>query len=173
MVAEMMPTRMTPAPPNSPADEYHGLVETQQYIRLIEQVELRATLDQLRISAYSPPISAIPTISSSFSTCPDSYFPNEQCQPPLLRSHRCSFTAQFKGVGETRTPPTLVKSSVLREIAEEEKKQFYAAIKRILTELLNGEQAKSDKTFGIRIQNYLMDVEKELKLGRKRRMSVP
>lgn len=44
-------------------------------------------------------------------------------------------------------------------------------IKRALTELLNGDQAKSDRSFRTWVQCRLMDTEKELRSERRRKSS--
>jgi len=61
--------------------------------------------------------------------------------------------------------------ATLREVAEEEAKLFDVneGIKRALTELLNCEVVRSNSSFRTWVQRRLMDAERELRVGRRRR----
>lgn len=54
---------------------------------------------------------------------------------------------------------------------DDERKLFGVneAIKRSLTELLNCEQARADAGFRMQVQSRLMEAERELRTGRRRR----
>lgn len=64
-----------------------------------------------------------------------------------------------------------VVDAAMAEMASEEARLFTIneGIKRSLTELLNCETVRSDQTFRQWIMSRLMEVEKELRVGRRRR----
>lgn len=66
---------------------------------------------------------------------------------------------------------TVLDESTLQELAEEEAKLFDVneGIKRTLTELLNCSGVKSDRAMRTWVQSRLMEAEKELRVGRRRR----
>ncbi len=66
---------------------------------------------------------------------------------------------------------TVPDEATLLEVAAEEAKLFDVneGIKRALTELLNCDAVRSDRAFRTWVQRRLMDTEKELRIGRKRR----
>lgn len=66
---------------------------------------------------------------------------------------------------------TVLDESTLQELAEEEAKLFDVneGIKRTLTELLNCAGVRSDRAFRTWVQSRLMEAEKELRVGRRRR----
>jgi hypothetical protein len=69
---------------------------------------------------------------------------------------------------------TLLDESTLTQVAAEEAQLFDVneGIKRTLTELLNCETVRGDRAFRTWVQSRLMDAEKELRMGRRRRSAV-
>lgn len=68
---------------------------------------------------------------------------------------------------------TIPDEETLEEISAEERRLFDIdeSIKRALTELLNCESVRSDRSMRLWIQSRLMETEKELRSGRRRRSS--
>ena len=66
---------------------------------------------------------------------------------------------------------TVPDETMLAELAVEEAKLFDVneSIKRALTELLNCDAARNDRTFRLWAQCRLMETERELRSGRRRR----
>lgn len=168
---------MMPTPPASPTRNHSNGFAMQKYLMLTEQhEELRGNLEQIRANAsyasYSTTsassISSTPAVSPTRGSC--SLFGHHSSS----RHHRRSSVA---GPPKTRRSSTalctLPDESILYELAEEEQRLFDVneGIKRALTELLNGDQAKSDRSFRTWVQCRLMDTEKELRSERRRKSS--
>ncbi|CAG9947466.1 unnamed protein product [Clonostachys rosea f. rosea IK726] len=73
----------------------------------------------------------------------------------------------------TETLDTIPDEETLFEITVEERRLFALneSIKRALTELLNCESVRCDRSMRLWVQSRLMETEKELRSGRRRRSS--
>ena len=152
----------------------------QKYVLLQEQHEsLRQHLDELRPlqnpfgSAASPTSSitsqvrtgSIASLSSSGDIFP---YQSTTCRPyrrvslPLPK-----MSCSGAGLGLE----TLPDETAISEVAVEEAKlcDVNEGIKRTLTELLNCEAVREDRAFRTWVQGRLMDTERELRSGRRRR----
>ncbi|CAP60984.1 uncharacterized protein PODANS_2_13830 [Podospora anserina S mat+] len=134
----------------------------QKYYLLHEQHEsLRQHLDELR-----SPQSA--SFFSSPSTTTSSLSPTGIIPAPAVSSSRHQFRS-------SSIPTIMMKrsgsSGCLGEVAQEEAKlcDVNEGIKRVLTELLNCEAVRGDRAFRTWVQSRLMDTERELRSGRRRR----
>lgn len=177
-----MSATMMPTPPDSPRMDHSGGFAMQKYFMLAEQhEELRTTLEGIRASAQYPPVSiTTTTTSSSYASTPavsptrGYSSPFGQC-PPSSSSRHHSRRSSLAGPPKTRRNSTalttLPDESILFQLAEEEQRLFDVneAMKRALTELLNGDQARSDRTFRNWVQCRLMETEKELRSERRRK----
>ncbi|KAK4200906.1 hypothetical protein QBC40DRAFT_64731 [Triangularia verruculosa] len=137
-------------------------VALQKYFVLHELHEsLRQHLDELR-SPRSASFFPSPTTTTS-SLSPTGVIPEPAA--PLSRH-------QFRS---SSIPTIMMKrsgsSGCLGEVAQEEAKlcDVNEGIKRVLTELLNCEAVRGDRAFRTWVQSRLMDTERELRSGRRRR----
>ncbi|KAI1207154.1 uncharacterized protein F4807DRAFT_189124 [Annulohypoxylon truncatum] len=141
----------------------------QKYILLQNQhEELRQHMHDL-CPSYTTSSTAVtsPSVSPtrSFSGSPSMLSPS----PP--RSHRrSSMRNSGYRCSQTQLEPVL-DESLIEEMAAGEQKLFDVneGIKRALTELLNCETVRKDREMRTWVQTRLMDTERELRSGRRRR----
>jgi hypothetical protein len=138
----------------------------QKYLLLQEQhASLRQHLDELRLPHsvdHSPNSSPTRTIStSSFCSLGGS---------PTLQQHHFPSRAHRRTSFPPSLPPVL-DETIIAELAADEAKlcDVNESIKRTLTELLNCEAVRGDRAFRTWVQSRLMDTERELRSGRRRR----
>lgn len=149
----------------------------QKYLLLHEQHEsLRQHLDELRPttrqnSLYTP-VSPSPAGSPTRrSLSPDAPRRGQPPQPNFsLPSRKSSYPSSHHD-SEHRHHSLEDGSSPLAEVAVEEAKLcgVTEGMKRALTELLNCESVRGDMAFRTWVQCRLMDTERELRSGRRRR----
>ena len=164
---------------------YHDWdVTLQKYLLLQEQHEaLRQHLDVIRL-----PYSSTRTIRS---TAPNSPAVSPPLGPlsPFAPNHSSFRARRSSSPKEAPRRPSLpnqlqptygfhasaiaadMDESTAASLASEEAKLFdiNEGIKRTLTELLNCETVRSDRVFRTWVQHRLMNAEKELRSGRRRR----
>lgn len=145
----------------------------QKYLLLQEQhQELSNHLDQIRPRKAS--ITSISTRSSSVSsvssTSPKRHARNGERKHGRA-SARCS--GWESNVRPADTLDTIVDEETIYEISAEEQRLFDVneSIKRALTELLNCETVRGDSSMRMWAQARLMETEKELRSGRRRKSS--
>ena len=142
----------------------------QKYLLLQEQHEfLRQHLDELRPLRTSADTGTTtsPAVSPSRTCSRSSFFgpsPTSTSQP-LRRTSLPLGAAWSLGL------ETIPDEATLSEVAAEEARLCHIneGIKRTLTELLNCETVRGDKAFRTWVQCRLMDTERELRSGRRRR----
>ena len=145
----------------------------QKYLLLQSQHEsLQHHMDEMRPAINSSPSTSTLSTMSTIST-PDA--------SPTLSQPSRSFADPGRGKrrhhrsgGERGPSPcleTIVDETTLHRLATEERKLFDVneGIKRALTELLNCEAVRADKAFRMWVQSRLMETEKELRSGRRKR----
>lgn len=146
----------------------------QKYMLLTEQhQELCDRLDQIRPefstrSQFSSP-STSPTRSSSSSlSLPPSPKRHSRSGRHHSRSH-----ARYSGWENHNELTTIPDEETIYEISAEEQRlsEVNESIKRTLTELLNCSSVRADRAFRTWVQTRLMETEKELRSGRRRRSS--
>ncbi len=165
----------------------------QKYLLLEEQHEtLRHHIDQLRPlaldeTAAGDAADASPVGSPTAPTAP-AYPPPPCVQPSPHPSQLPSVSAGGRyhhhrrrrrslpppvrpSHGAAACPETAPDETTLHEVALEEARLFDVneGIKRALTELLNCDEVRNDRSFRTWVQCRLMDTEKELRVGRRRR----
>ncbi|KAH7325735.1 hypothetical protein B0I35DRAFT_474476 [Stachybotrys elegans] len=149
----------------------------QKYMLLQEQhEELCSHLDQIR-----PRLSSAGTVSTL--TSPGSSPTRSYCMPVTpspsrrhSRRHQPKAVARCSGWQDARGPEaldTIVDEDTVHEISAEEQRLFDVneGIKRALTELLNSDTVRSDLKVRKWVQTRLMETEKELRSGRRRKSS--
>ncbi|KAK4237496.1 hypothetical protein C8A03DRAFT_34569 [Achaetomium macrosporum] len=181
-MGKSIPTDALPEPPTTSVGPYphhcQGLA-LQKYLLLHEQHEsLRQHLDELRPSRHQ-------SLTNSL------YTPVSPNPPPERRmslsstegpsSRRISISPPFKNHHPSSRPPSAaaaVRGSHheepawrMAEVAVEEAKlcDVNEGMKRALTELLNCETVRGDPAFRTWVQCRLLDTERELRSGRRRR----
>jgi hypothetical protein len=143
----------------------------QKYMVLQAQHEaLRQNVEQLR----SPGLTASPLGSPTNST-----YPFAETSPYSSRSSSVSRSHSRGRRASAQSPPgalpcvleTVLDEATLAELAAEEAKlaDVNEGIKRALTELLNCGVVRGDRAWRGWVQQRLMDTEKELRVGRRRR----
>ena len=164
-------TKMT-----APKAVHNSSFALQKYMLLQEQhQELCSHLDQIRSqitsgsgSIYSTP-STSPTRSSNSSLPPS---PRRHSRSSERRHHSRS-SARCSGWEDARSSElsTILDEETLYELSAEEQRLYDVneSIKRALTELLNCNSVRGDRSFRMWVQTRLMETEKELRLGRRRR----
>lgn len=153
---------------------YHDYAYTlQKYLRLQEQHEqLCSNLEQIR-----PRTASTGTIStfSSPSTSPvrSSIHAQASSRRHSRSGQRRSSRAYARGNGWEDQLDTILDEETIYQISAEEQRLFDVneSIKRALTELLNCDAVRSDHTTRMWAQARLMETEKELRSGRRRRSS--
>lgn len=148
----------------------------EKYMLLQEQhQELCNHLDQIRpqhgsrTRSSTPSSSPTRSSSSSISSVPSSPKRHSRSSERRHRSHaRCSGWDDAHRGNELST---IVDEETLCEISAEEQRlsDVNESIKRALTELLNCSTVRSDRSFRLWVQTRLMETEKELRSGRRRR----
>ncbi|KAG6005970.1 hypothetical protein E4U21_007463 [Claviceps maximensis] len=143
----------------------------QKYILLQEQhEELSSHLEQIRPRKSS--ITSDSTCSSTTSSDPASY-PRQHSRSSGRQAGRAR--ARCSGWDFLATDPlhTILDEETLFEISTEEQRlsDVNESIKRALTELLNCDAVRSNNTMRMWAQTRLMETEKELRSGRRRRSS--
>ncbi|KAH8911649.1 hypothetical protein BR93DRAFT_962886 [Coniochaeta sp. PMI_546] len=175
-------------PPKGAAPIHHNRdLALQKYLLLQEEHDhLRQHLDSVHnlqpsrnIIPNSPPVSptvaTYPSSSSSTQTTP-----YQSRSPSLTRvhgqgQHRSSLPAVASRpascVAATTSLETVIDESTIAELATEEVRLCHVneCIKRVLTELLNCDSVRDDRAMRTWVQCRLMDTEKELRTGRRRR----
>lgn len=153
----------------------HGLA-LQKYLLLHEQHEsLRQHIDELRpphqlqiCTSITPSPPTSPTRMSHSPGMPG--MPGRQAHSFSLPTRKTSYSglggvagAELEGLGH--------HDAALAEVAVEEAKlcDVNEGMKRALTELLNCETVRGDRAFRTWVQCRLMDTERELRSGRRRR----
>lgn len=160
------------------AAAYHGHNYTQvmqEYMDLqVIRDELTIHLDQLRPGTLSAVTSNSSTYSSP-ATSPTRLSPSStrrHSRSGERRHHKAH--ARCSGWDEaSETLDTIPDEETMEEISVEERRLFDVdeSIKRALTELLNCESVRSDRSMRLWVQSRLMETEKELRSGRRRRSS--
>lgn len=150
----------------------------QEYMDLqVIRDELCSHLDQIRpgnISATtsnSSPFSSPSTSPTRSFSSPSSSL-RRHSRSGERRHHRGS--ARCSGWDEaSETLGTIPDEETMEEISAEERRLYHVdeSIKRTLTELLNCESVRSDRSMRLWVQSRLMETEKELRSGRRRRSS--
>ncbi|KAL2263901.1 hypothetical protein VTK26DRAFT_4461 [Humicola hyalothermophila] len=150
----------------------HGLA-LQKYLLLQEQQEyLRQHLDELRPPHQNQICSSItpspPSSPTALSHSPDGIAPRQAHSfslPPRRKASCSDGGADLAGLRAHHD------AAALAEVAVEEAKlcDVNEGMKRALTELLNCETVRSDRAFRTWVQSRLMDTERELRSGRRRR----
>ena len=150
----------------------------QKYLLLHEQHEsLRQHLDELRplqTSFGSDTTASHPGLSPTRTESNASLSSSGQSSPYQPRSTPSTFGHRRR----VSIPPhracsleTVLDETTLSEVAMKEAKLCHVneGIKRTLTELLNCEAVRGDHAFRTWVQCRLMDTERELRSGRRRR----
>lgn len=144
----------------------------QEYMDLrVIRDELCLHLDQLRPGS----LSAVTSNSSNYSspaTSPTRLSSRRHSRSGERRHHKAH--ARRCGWDETsETLDTIPDEETMEEISVEEKRLFDVdeGIKRALTELLNCDSVRHDRSMRLWVQSRLMETEKELRSGRRRRSS--
>ncbi|KAK2590366.1 hypothetical protein QQS21_011959 [Conoideocrella luteorostrata] len=143
----------------------------QKYMLLQEQhEELSGHLEQIRPRKAS--VTNISTRSSSTSSA-SSTSPRRHSRSGERKNNRTR--ARCSGWDAVAADPldTILDEETLYEISAEEQRLFDVneSIKRALTELLNCDTVRGDKSMRMWAQVRLMETEKELRSGRRRRSS--
>lgn len=148
----------------------------QEYMDLqVQRDELSSYLDQIR------PAFSIPTSHSTLSS-PSTSPTRSSSRSSSSSSRRSSHSGRHHGRTHARSSGWDVRSETLGtipdeetmdEIAVEERRLFDVdeSIKRTLTELLNCDSVRSDRSMRLWVQSRLMETEKELRSCRRRRNS--
>lgn len=121
---------------------------------------------------YSYPSSTAVTSPSLSPTRSATLSPSSSKHTSPSRNHRRSSGAHSRGarISPCSLEPVL-DEAVLGEMMADEQKlcDVNEGIKRALTELLNSEAVRKDHTMRTWVQTRLMDTERELRTGRRRR----
>ncbi|WXC61459.1 hypothetical protein SNK03_007334 [Fusarium graminearum] len=148
----------------------------QKYMLLTEQhQDLCDRLDQIRPEFHSSSRSQF----SSPSTSPTRSSSSSLSLPPSPKRHSRSGRhhsrshARFSGWENHNELTTIPDEETIYEISVEEQRlsEVNESIKRTLTELLNCSSVRADRAFRTWVQTRLMETEKELRSGRRRRSS--
>ncbi|KAF7560631.1 hypothetical protein G7046_g3491 [Stylonectria norvegica] len=165
---------------NSSKAGHNSSFALQKYMVLQEQhEELCSRLDSIRPqlsatgSIHSSPTSS-PTRSSFTSLSSTSSSSSKRHSRSGERRHHPRSHAPCSGWDDINRPSeltTIVDEETICEISAEEQRLFDVneSIKRALTELLNCNSVRGDRTFRMWVQTRLMETEKELRSGRRRR----
>ncbi|KAB5554471.1 hypothetical protein GE09DRAFT_1221970 [Coniochaeta sp. 2T2.1] len=173
-----------PEPPKGAGRVHHNRdLALQKYLLLQDEHDhLRKYLDSVHTSTpfrntvnNSPPIpptvATYPSSASSTQTTP-----YQSRSPSLSRVHgqasrRSSLPRPASCIAAPSCLETVMDESTIAEVAAEEARLCHVneTIKRVLTELLNCEAVREDRALRTWVQCRLMDTEKELRTGRRRR----
>ncbi|TLD16485.1 uncharacterized protein PgNI_00096 [Pyricularia grisea] len=156
----------------------HNLDLNLAKYRLLESQHeaLLSHLDSLQLARR-------PSSQGSTGSSPSSSFPSRRSSSAssYYRRRYHSSSTRSSTVGGAASPVHHIMSAGPLEtvpdgdevclFGEDERRLFDVneAIKRSLTELLNCEQARADVSFRTQIQSRLMEAERELRMGRRRR----
>lgn len=147
----------------------------RRYLLLQEEHEaIRHHLDEL--SACSTPASTSPVTSPvrPYRQHQRSHSGSRPAPSRRVRTSGCGAQPMILGDNMVALDnESVVDPAAMAEMASEEARLFTIneGIKRSLTELLNCETVRSDQAFRQWIMGRLMEVEKELRVGRRRRSS--
>lgn len=177
VISASSPTRVFPQPPamaSSPNEHIHNRdLALQKYVLLQEQHDsLRQHLEELR--PLQNPFSSMASSTGPLSTS------NRTASVSSIASSTCDVSPYQSVRAHRRVSTPLAKPNCLEpvrdettvsEVAVEEAKLCHVneGIKRALTELLNCEAVREDRAFRTWVQGRLMDTERELRSGRRRR----
>lgn len=151
----------------------------RRYLLLQEEHEsVRKHLDELSSTTTTSPTTASPATSPTRGATGRRHHRRTEsgtrrASIPQFDAPRPVFRSRSSGA-DKNIPIVLTTTAdaiTLTEMANEEAKLFgiNEGIKRSLTELLNCETVRSDQAFRQWIMSRLMEVEKELRVGRRRR----
>lgn len=160
------------------AKSHNYTLAMQEYMDLqVIRDELCSHLDQIRPAN----LSAITSNSSTFSSPATSPTrSSSSCSSSLRRQSRSGERRHYKAAARysgwddaSETLDTIPDEETMEEISAEERRLFHVdeGIKRALTELLNCEFVRNDRSMRLWVQSRLMETEKELRSGRRRRSS--
>ncbi|QUC23436.1 uncharacterized protein UV8b_07677 [Ustilaginoidea virens] len=143
----------------------------QKYILLQEQhEELSNHLEQIRPrkSSFASTSTSSSAASSTSSSSPKRHHPFNDHKHGRTRT--CYRHREMTAVD---TLDTIIDEETIHEISVEEKRLFDVneSIKRALTELLNCDTVRGDNSMRMWAQARLMETEKELRSGRRRKSS--
>lgn len=153
----------------SPPKVHNYNFALEKYILLQEQhEELSNHLQQIRPRKHST--SSVSTRSSSTSSYASSS-PKRHTRSGERQHSRAR--ARYDSQRGADALDTIVDEETLHEISAEEQRLFDVneSIKRALTELLNCDAVRGDNSMRMWAQARLMETEKELRSGRRRRSS--
>ncbi|KAJ6787826.1 hypothetical protein PWT90_10687 [Aphanocladium album] len=151
----------------------------QKYLLLQEQhAELSTHLEQIRprqSSLSSASTASSPDSSPNRSDEPSLYYPVTRLSP-RKRSRGAAAAARCSGFDGRRGSvvlDTIPDEETMQAISAEEQRLYDVneSIKRALTEMLNCEIVRADASMRMWTQTRLMEAEKELRSGRRRRSS--
>jgi hypothetical protein len=177
------PTTTTAGNKMSTTKGHSQSLALQKYMLLQEQHEVLCThLDQIRPACNASFASPFSTPSTSPTRSSPSLSPvaprrhsrsSDRSSGNQIRARaRCSGWDDTRRVVET-TLDTIPDEETLYEISAEEQRLFDVneGIKRALMELLSCDAVRRDTSFRMWVQTRLMETEKELRSGRRRRSS--
>ncbi|KAK0721082.1 hypothetical protein B0H67DRAFT_487038 [Lasiosphaeris hirsuta] len=155
----------------APPSHHNRDLALQKYLLLHEQHEsLRQHLDELRPlqTAFGSNTTTTSPIASPSRTSSTSSFSSHSPNSPRRASLPSRVSYIGLGSSELATVPD---ETTLAEVAVGEARlcDVNEGIKRTLTELLNCEAVRGDRAFRTWVQCRLMDTERELRSGRRRR----
>lgn len=156
---------------------YHDYTHAmQEYMDLqVQRDELSNYLDQIRPSSISATISTLssPSTSPTRSSRSSSSSSSRRSVSGGGKHHSRSYARRSGWDMHSETLGTIPDEETMDEIAVEERRLFDVdeSIKRALTELLNCDSVRSDRSMRLWIQSRLMETEKELRSCRRRRNS--
>ncbi|KAI6784077.1 uncharacterized protein J7T54_004623 [Emericellopsis cladophorae] len=139
--------------------------------------ELSDHIDMIRSGSLSTTFS-----NSSYTTSPATSPTRSASWPSSSRRHSRSGERRHHSKAHARcsgwddnleTLDTIPDEETMEEISVEERRLFDVdeGIKRALTELLNCESVRNNQSMRLWVQSRLMETEKELRSGRRRRTS--
>ncbi|KAF9768637.1 hypothetical protein IL306_014021 [Fusarium sp. DS 682] len=143
----------------------------EKYMLLQEQhAELSNHLQQIRPRKQSTSSISPRSPSSYKSSSPKLHSRSSERQPSRAKAPCSGWSGSHR---DADTLDTIVDEEALYEISAEEPRLFDVneSIKRVLTELLNCETIRGDNSMHMWAQRRLMETEKELRSGRRRRSS--
>lgn len=162
-------------PTTMPSINAHDYTLTmQEYMDLqVQRDELSNYLEQIRptlslSTSHSSTLSSPATSPTRSSRSPPS---RRSCEP---RKHHNRGQARCSGWDvRSETLGTIPDEDMMEEISVEERRLFDVdeGIKRALTELLNCDSVRGDRSMRTWVQSRLMETEKELRSCRRRRSS--
>lgn len=159
------------APPDQAPECVFAL---EEYLHLQEQHEEISThLEQIR-PRQSSASSVSARSSSSSSSLPSPTLPSRTGARHHARARaRCSGWQKPACGSDAHALDTIVDEETLHEISADERRllALNESIKRALTELLNTDTVRGDNSTRMWAQARLMETEKELRSGRRRRGS--